>query len=135
MRLRLSELQESDDEAQKIRAEGLKNGYEEVEGILHHQGLFFVPGSIRTELISRHHDDPLAEHFGIHKIKDLISRKYYWLSLRRDIEDNVKGYDVCLGSKAIRHKPYGDLQSLSIPTHRWKDLLMDFVTGLPISTD
>ena len=135
MRLRLLELQESDNEARKIRAEGLKNDYEEVDGVLHHQGLPFVPEAIRTELISRHHDDPLAGHFGIDKTKDLVGRKYYWPSLQKDIEAYVKGCDVCLGSKAVRHKPYGDLQSLPVPTHRWKDLSMDFVTGLPISTD
>ena len=47
----------------------------------------------------------------------------------------MKDCDVCLASKAVRHKLYGDLQSLPVPTHRWKDLLMDFVTGLPISID
>ena len=135
MRLRLSELQESDDEARKIRAEGPKDDYEEVDGVLHHQGLPFVPEAIRTELISRHHNDSLAGHFGIDKTKDLIGRKYYWPSLRKDIEAYVKGCDICLGSKAIRHKPYGDLQSLLIPTHRWKDHSMDFITGLPISTN
>ena len=42
MRLRLAELQESDDKTRKIRAEGL-DGYEDVNGVLHHQGLPFVP--------------------------------------------------------------------------------------------
>ena len=135
MRPKLSELQESNDKAWKIRAEGLKDDYEEVDGVLHHQGLPFVPEAIRTELISRHHDDPLAGHFGIDKTKDLVGRKYYWPSLRKDVEAYVKGCDVCLGSKAVRHKPYGDLQSLPVPTHQWKNLSMDFVTGLPISTD
>ena len=55
--------------------------------------------------------------------------------LRHDVEDYVKGCNVCLASKAVRHKPYGDLQSLPIPTHRWKGLSMDFITGLPIWTD
>ena len=103
--------------------------------MLHHQGLPFVPEIIRTELISRHHDDPLAGHFGIDKTRELIGRKYYWPSLKKDVEAYVKGCDVCLASKAVRHKPYGDLQALPVPTHRWKDLSMDFVTGLPVSTD
>ena len=60
MSLRLSELQESDPEARKIRAEDL-DGYENIDGILHHQGLPFVPEIIRTKFINRHHDDPLAE--------------------------------------------------------------------------
>ena len=135
MRLRLSELQESDDETRKIREEGLKNDYKEVDGVLHHQGLPFVPEAIRTELISRHHDDPLVGHFGIEKTRELIGRKYYWPSLRRDVESYVRGCDVCLTLKAVRHKLYGDLQSLPIPTHRWKDLSMDFVTGLPLFSD
>ena len=55
--------------------------------------------------------------------------------LCHDVEGYLKGYNVCLALKAVRHKLYGDLQSLLIPTHRWKDLLIDFVTGLLISTD
>ena len=39
------------------------------------------------------------------------------------------------GLKAVRHKPYDDLQSLPVPTHRWKNLLLDFVIGFPILMD
>ena len=35
MCLKLLELQELDDETRKIKAEGLKNDYEEVDGVLH----------------------------------------------------------------------------------------------------
>ena len=47
----------------------------------------------------------------------------------------MKGSDVCLASKTVRHKPYGNLQFLPLPTHQWKDLLIDFVTRLPILID
>ena len=76
MRLRLVELQESDEEARRIKAEGL-NEYEKLDRVLYYQGLPFVPEAIQTEIIIRHHNDPLAGHFGIDKTKDLISRKYY----------------------------------------------------------
>ena len=134
MRLRLAELQESDEEVRRIRTEGL-NEYKKLDGVLYHQGLPFVPEIIQTKLISWHYDDPLAEHFGIDKTKDLVSRIYYWPSLQRDIEAYVKGCDICLGSKVVKHKLYRDMQSLLIPTYRWKNLLIDFVTRLPISTD
>ncbi len=133
--MRLSELHDDDKEAMNLRSEGLPEGWEDIEQVLHYQGLPYVPKVIRSELISRHHDDPLASHFGIEKTRELIARKYYWPTLRRDVEAYVKGCDVCLASKAVRHKPYGDLQSLPIPTHRWKDLSMDFVISLLISAD
>ena len=132
MRLRLQELQETDSKAQELRT---KNGYQDIDKVLHHPGLIFVPKAIWMEFISRNHDDPLARHFGIEKIRELLARKYYWPTLRHDVEAYVKGCDVCLTSKAVTNKPYSDLQSLPVPTHRWKDLLLDFVTGLPISTD
>ena len=77
IRLELLELQKSKDETQKIRAKGPKNVYEEVDGVLHHQGLSFVPEAIQIKLTGRHHDDPLTKHFGINKTRELIGRKYY----------------------------------------------------------
>ncbi len=59
----------------------------------------------------------LAGHFGIDKSRELIALKYYWPSLKIDVEAYFKGCDVCLASKAMRHKPYSDLQSLLISTH------------------
>ena len=135
MRLRLVELQAEDGQAQKIRAEKLGGNWEDSDRILHHQGLPYVPEIIRTELISRHHDDPLAGYFGIKKTQELVARKYYWETLRHDIEVYVRGCDVCLASKTIKHKPYKNLQQLPVPTHCWKDLSMDFGIGLPQSAD
>ena len=135
MRLKLQELQKEDKQAQKLRAEQpVKDGWKDINGVLYHQGLSYISEIIWTELISRHYNNLLAGHVGIKKTRELVARKYYWLTLCHDVDDYVKGCNVCLASKAVRHKPYGDLQSLPVPTHCWKDLLMDFVTGLPILT-
>ena len=118
MNLRLPELQDNDKKAKVLTAGGFPEGWEEVEGVLQYQGLPYVPEIIRSEVTSCHHNDPLVEHFGIDKTKELIGRKYYWPSLRKVVKNYVRGCDVCLASKAVRHKPHGDLQSLPIPTHQ-----------------
>ena len=103
--------------------------------MLQYRELPYVPEIIRSKVISCHHDDLLAGYFGIDKTRELVGRKYHWPSLRKDVENYVRGCDVCLASKAVRDKPYGDLQSMFVPTHRWKDLSMDFVIGLPLFAD
>ena len=135
MRLRLQELQSEDEQARKLRAEQPVKDWQDIKGVLHYQGLPYVPEIIWTELISRYYDNLLPGLFGIKKIQELVAQKYYWLILRHDVNNYVKGYDVCLASKTVRHKPYSDLQSLPVPTHCWKDLSIDFVTGLPILID
>ena len=68
MRLRLSELQENDEEAKLLRSSAsLPEGWEDVEGVLQFPGLPYVPEIIRSEILSCHHDDPLVGHFGIDK--------------------------------------------------------------------
>ena len=103
--------------------------------MLYYQSLPYVPKIIWTELISKHYDNPLAGYFSIEKIRKLVVQKYYWPTLRHNINNYVKGCDVYLVLKVVRHKPYNDLQFLPVLIHCWKDLLMDFVRGLPISTN
>ena len=101
-----------------MQMEGLKEGWEDIDRVLHCQGLSYVPEIIRTKLISRHHDNPLVGHFGIEKMRELVAWKYYWKTLCYDVKEYVRGCDVYLALKVIKHKPYGDLQLLPVPTHR-----------------
>ena len=136
MRLRLQELQDKDKYACKLKAEQLvKDNWQDINGVLHHQGLFYIPEIIWINLISRNHNNLLAVHFCIKKKRELVVQKYYWSLLCHNIENYVKGCDICFALKAVSHKSYGDLQSLLMPTYRWKDLSIDFITDLPILTD
>ena len=69
------------------------------------------------KLINHQHDDHLAGHFDIKKTRKLLARKYYWQTLHHNAKAYVKDYDVCLASKAVCYKPYGNFQLLSIPMH------------------
>ncbi len=55
--------------------------------------------------------------------------------LQKDVETYIKSCDIYLASKTVCYKPYGDFQSLPIPTCWWKELLIDFVIGLLISAN
>ena len=102
MRLRLQELQNEDDQAWKVRTEQPGNAeWNDIDDVLYDQGLSYVPEIIWTELISRHHNNPLAGHFGIEKIRELIAQKYYWPTLCRDVKNYVRGCDVCLALKVV----------------------------------
>ncbi len=135
MKIIVPQLYDNNKEAKKLRLERLLKGWKDIDKVLHYQGLLYLPKVIRSELISRHHENPLAGHFGIKKTWESIARKYYLLMLQKDVETYVKGCNVCLASKTVCHKPYGDLQLLSVSTHWWKDLLMNFITSLPISAN
>lgn len=132
MRLKLHKLQETDSKTQELKQQKA-DGYKKIDEILHHWSLPFVSKAIWTKLISRHYDNLLADHIGIKKTCNFLAWKHYWPTLCHNVEAYLKGFDVCLASKAVQNKPYNDLQLLSIPMHQGKDLLIDFVTGLPIS--
>ena len=125
IRLRLGKLQVRCRSSgnQNKKAERRSSKYVDIDRMLHYQRLPFMPKIIQTELISRHHNNPLAGDFGIDKIKAFISQKYYWLSLWKGVEAYVRGCDVYLALKAVRHKFYIDLQALPVPTHWWKNLI------------
>lgn len=56
-------------ENQKTRSE---RRLEEIKGVLYQKDLFYVQELVRNTLINQHHDNPLAEHFGIKKSQKLI---------------------------------------------------------------
>lgn len=77
----LLELQELNTKAEKIRAEVLKKSWKNIDGVLHHQALSFIPEIIRIEHISWYQNDLLADYLDIDKNKELVSWKYYWSTL------------------------------------------------------
>ena len=55
--------------------------------------------------------------------------------LCHNVKNYLKGCNICLALKAVWYKLYGNLQTLLVLIYYKRDLLIDFVTGLPISMD
>ena len=51
--------------------------------------------------------------------------------MKREIVSYVAECDVCQRVKAEHLKPAGTLQPLPIPSWKWENISMDFITGLP----
>ena len=102
---------------------------------LYYKGSLYIPDfqELRRRIIKLHHDTLLAGHGGKARTLDLIKRTYFWPKMRKTVEQYVRNCHTCSRSKSSRSGPYGVLKSLPVPSGRWKDISMDFVTGLPES--
>ncbi|KAK5987247.1 Transposon Tf2-1 polyprotein [Cladobotryum mycophilum] len=88
------------------------------EGLLRYKNLIFIPDDevLRRELLQLYHNDPLAGHFGKDRTLELLQRKFYWHRMDQEIREYIQSYNTCQGTVAQRHKPYGKLKSLLIPS-------------------
>jgi len=62
---------------------------------------------------------------------DLLSRRYYWKTMRKQVDRYVRSCAECQKSRTGRHASFGVLRPLSVPDKPWEDISMDFATGLP----
>jgi len=91
----------------------------------------FVPkGSLREFLIQELHRGGMTGHFGQDKIYFLVTGRFYWPNMRRDINIIVSRCIICQMNKGGKHNT-GLYTPLPIPQRLWVDLSMDFVLGLP----
>jgi hypothetical protein len=109
--------------------------YVKESGYWTYQDRIVVPESMRAEIISEHHSNPVAGHFSWKRTLDLISRQFWWPDLRNTVQTAVQSCLSCQRSKASTKRPFGLLQPLEIPDSRWHTVTMDFIMDLPRSAD
>jgi len=73
-----------------------------------------VPSSLIEHIIRAHHDDSLSGHFGSRKTIQLISSKYYWKTLNRDVHSYCTTCKICQLNKPARHKLRADLKPIQV---------------------
>ena len=93
--------------------------------------LYLPLGKIRDFIIQECHDTRWAGHLGVRKTEELISRDFYWPTIRADVTTYVQTCEECQRNKASNQRPAGLLQPLEVPGQRWERISMDFVTHLP----
>ena len=106
-----------------------------VNNKLFYQDRLYVPDNaeLRLRIIQGSHDTPVAGHPGRERTFELLTRKYFWPSMRKDVERFVANCHTCRRTKPRRHASHGTLLPLPVPDRPWQDISMDFVVGLPKS--
>jgi len=96
---------------------GLQHYVIEHEMVIH-QRPKYIPDSNAVKLKIAHqcHDAKVAGHFGRDKTLDLMKRNYYWPNMEEWVRNYGRTCDASLGNKTERHKKYGKLVPLEIPS-------------------
>jgi hypothetical protein len=62
-----------------------------------------------------------------------LKELFWWDNMKREIAKFVSECHTCQRVKVKHQSPAGLMQPLNIPEWKWKEILMDFITGLPLT--
>ncbi|GJF00558.1 polyprotein [Phanerochaete sordida] len=95
-----------------------------------------IPSSERVRILRQAHDSPyVSAHAGPEKLWELLSRRFYWPRMKRDVLLYCASCDVCQKTKPSNFTRYGRLTSNPIPHRPYQSISMDLIVNLPWSED
>jgi hypothetical protein len=89
---------------------------------------------LRQLILDETHKTRFSIHLRSNKMYQDLKQRFWWTKMKIEIARYVARCDTCQKVKAVRLKLAGMLQPLPIPTWKWDDINMDFITGLPKTT-
>lgn len=85
-------------------------------------------------VLREHHDSLLGGHYGVEKTYDQIKKRFKWKGMRKDVEEYVRGCDICQRVKSGR-RYRAPLVVTSLSEKPFDKLYFDVVGPLPPSGD
>jgi hypothetical protein len=85
-------------------------------------------------VLSELHASPIARHSGFTKTYERVKRSFFWDCMKQDVHYFVDECDVCQHNNGETIKS-PTLQPLPIPPSICRDISMDFIVGLPKSSN
>ena len=89
-----------------------------------------MPVGCRDDMLKKFHHSKFTVHPGDNKMYQYFRRHYWWKGMKGDMARYMARCMVCQQVKAEHQKPAGILQPLPIVEWKWKNVTMEFVTGL-----
>ena len=102
-------------------------------GLWYKDGAIVIPNcpEIRRQIITELHDSQYAGHGGEVRTVQLLRRYFWWPTLDKDARQFVKGCPLCQRNKSGHRRYAGKLEQHSMPSQKWEQISMDFISGLP----
>jgi hypothetical protein len=100
--------------------------------LLYHLGILFIPTSERVHVIREAHTSLVSRNFVVGKNMAYLHRFPYWPQMKATVTKYVKGCVMCSTCNPINRK-LGLYSPLTVPSHPWERIPMDFVGGLPMT--
>jgi hypothetical protein len=118
------------------REEKYKCFHQDAEGVLWFDNRLVVPKDrqLRKEIMDEAHRSKFSIHPGSNKMYRDLKQNFWWTRMKREIARYVAECDTCQRIKASHLRVAGQLQPLLIPSWKWEDVSMDFVVGLPTTS-
>ena len=69
--------------------------------IVYMHNLIYISKNMRNEIMASHHDLPLYRHLGTEKTAEKIAQNYYFLNLRKTVQNYVKNCETCIRDKIL----------------------------------
>jgi hypothetical protein len=86
---------------------------------------------LRRKIMDEAHCSPYSIHLRTNKMYHDLKKNFWWTRMKQEIAKYVSECDTCRRVKADHLRPTGNLQPMSIPEWKWKNICLDFIVGLP----
>ncbi|CCH58793.1 hypothetical protein TBLA_0A10140 [Henningerozyma blattae CBS 6284] len=93
-------------------------------------GLCIPRGLIRSRVLKHCHGSNGSGHPGGTRTYVLVQKYYYWPKMLNSVQQYVKRCEPCQFSKNSHQRPFGVYHPLKIPSRRFKDVNINFVSGM-----
>ncbi|XP_022255103.1 protein NYNRIN-like [Limulus polyphemus] len=92
-----------------------------------------IPVKLRIKVMKTYHDTPFAAHLAFAKTYSRISRRFFWLNMRKDIKEYCESCLECQGQKSSPHLRNTPLQRMPTLTTPFQLVAMGILGPLPTS--
>ncbi|GJU81862.1 putative reverse transcriptase domain-containing protein [Tanacetum coccineum] len=101
---------------------------------LHSRSWLPCYGDLRSVIIYESNKSKYSIHPSSEKMYQDVKKLYWWPNMKADIATYVIKCLMCVRVKAEHQRPSGLLVQPAIPEWKWDDIMMDFITKLPRSS-